>query len=79
MDRMVLLGVFVTPKVKYSATLSVATWNMNSLDRYKLVYVCILLQVDNIDGCVMTDIRHSAEILKAYVRLLRDKLGAGTA
>ena len=33
----------------------------------------------NIDVFVMTDTRHSAVTMKACIRLLRDKLGAGTA
>ena len=52
---------------------------MNSLDRYKLAYVCMLMQQDSIDVYVMIDTRHPAVTLKAYVHLLRNKLGAGTA
>ena len=74
-----VMGVLATPSAKYYATLSLATWNMNSLDRYKLAYVCMLMQQDSIDVCVMTDTRHSAVTLKACVRLLRDKLREGTA
>ena len=39
----------------------------------------MLMQQDNKDVFVMTGTRHSAVTMKAYVHLLRDKLGAGTA
>ena len=41
--------------------------------------VCMLMQQDTIDVFVMTDTRHSAVTMTLYVRLLRDKFGAGTA
>ena len=39
----------------------------------------MLMQQDNIDVVVMTDTRHSAVTTSAYVRILKDRLGAGTA
>ena len=52
---------------------------MNCLDRYKLAYVCMLMQQDNINIVVMTDKRLSAVTMRAYMRILKDRLGAGTA
>ena len=74
-----VMGWLTTPTASSDATFSVATWNMNRLDRYKLAYVCMLMQQDNLDVVVMTDTRHSAVTMKAYVRILKDRLGAGTA
>ena len=59
-----------TPIVRRTATLSFATWNINSLDLNKLLYFCMLMLQDSIDVVVLTDTRHYATRLKAYVQLL---------
>ena len=74
-----VMGRLTTPMELSSVTLSVATTNMNCLHRYKLAYDRMITQQDNINVFVMTDTRRSAVIMKAFVRLLRNKLGAGTA
>ena len=48
-----VMGGLTTPTARSSATRFIATWNMNSLDRYKLAYVCMLMQQDTIDVFAM--------------------------
>ena len=74
-----VMGWLTTPTARSSAILYVATWNMNGLDRYKLAYVSMLMQQDNIDVIVMTDTRNSAVTMKGYVRIFKDKKRAETA
>ena len=74
-----VIGWLTTLSVRLLATLSDSTINMNSLDYYRLAYGCMHIQQDNHDVLVMIKTSHSAATLKEYVRLLRDKLGAGTA
>ena len=74
-----VIGWLATPNIRRTATLSLATWNINSLDLYNLCYVCKVMLEDSIDVVVLIDTRHSAIGLKAYVQLLHVRLGAGTA
>ena len=74
-----VVGWRSSPTIRRNATLSLATWNINSLDIYKIRYVCTLMLQDSTDIAVLIDTRHSAAGLKAYVQLLRERLGARTA
>ena len=74
-----VIGWLATPKVRRTATPSLATWNINSIYMYKPRYVCILMLQDSIEVVVLIDPRHSATGLKAYVQVHLESLGAGTA
>ena len=50
-----VMGWLTAPTTRSTATLSVATWNMICLDRYKLAYVCMLVPQDNIVVFGITD------------------------
>ena len=71
------MGWLSTPTASSNATFSVTTYKINGLGRYKLAYVCMLMQQVNIDVDVTIDTRHSNVTRKAYVRILKKRLRAG--
>ena len=71
-------GLYIRPDYHKYATITVATWNVNSLDRLKVPFVTMLMKQDHIDIMILTDTRHTNKTARSYKRVIAEILGPGT-